>query len=609
MVFAVVAAATVGAVFLTQHLKITVPLIQGYPNPVPAAFNPVSGRICKTRSGRQIDFRKTWISFTLANSDTVDAYIFNSAGQLVDTVRTGQPIPALVEGPRFYWGGKQSNGEYAPEGTYYWRFVLERENRTIALNQTPMTVIRTTPQPKITSTTVTRAGGGVGAAAGPAIITPKKQSATINFTKADYQQAMIMLWRTNAGRPRLVDQYPLGNPTLGVAQWNGVIHGRAAPAGTYQTAVQVQDQACNQGTYPIAQPPVIPVANTGVTVRYLAVQPPLGPVPAGSKAIVFVDSRLRPYRWSLRRAGGGPTLAHGSERHGALKLAVRLPRGPAGLYVLTVRSGGHSTTVPLVGDCDRRWRRSRPGAVLPMLTWQGLNEVDDTGGGLPDTLATNEPIQLQRPLASGLPAGFAEQAALLHYLTATHRHFQLTTDVALAEGAGAEPSLSGHRGVILDGPFKWLPENLVSDLHAYARAGGTVLSLGVPSLQAQAPLGRAGGVLTAGPPAPISPDPFGAHHGPVSTTAGEIIAEQSDPLGILSATLALTGFPRFQTITPPNGVRASTAGVAAEAPAIIGFHSGSGKVVQIGLPRFQSSLQHNVASQQLIGRIWTLLSS
>ena len=141
--FAALVAATVAAIFLTQHLKVSLPLLLGYPNPVPAAFNPVSGRVCKTPSGRVIDFSKTWISFMLAKPDTVDAYIFNSAGQLVDTVRTGQPIPALVEGPRFYWGGKQSNGEYAPDGTYYWRFVLEHENRTIELTNKPIKVITT----------------------------------------------------------------------------------------------------------------------------------------------------------------------------------------------------------------------------------------------------------------------------------------------------------------------------------------------------------------------------------------------------------------------------------------------------------------------------------
>jgi hypothetical protein len=113
----------------------------------------------------------------------------------------------------------------------------------------------------------------------------------------------------------------------------------------------------------------------------------------------------------------------------------------------------------------------------------------------------------------------------------------------------------------------------------------------------------------AGPPAPISPDPFGAGHGPVSTTAGELITAQSDPLHIFSPAMALTGFHSFQTINPPNGVVASTAGVAAAAPTIVGFRVGKGRVVQIGLPGFASSLARNIASQQLMGRLWTLLSS
>ncbi|HEY2656599.1 MAG TPA: hypothetical protein VGI55_12475, partial [Solirubrobacteraceae bacterium] len=299
-VFAALVAATVGAIFLTQHLKVSLPLLLGYPNPVPAAFNPVSGRICKTRAGRVIDFSKTWISFTLAKSDTVDAYIFNSAGQLVDTVRTGQPIPATVRGPRFYWGGKQSNGEYAPAGTYYWRFVLEHENRTIELTNKPIQVITTFPHPVVTSVrltgssaTASSAGRGA-AAAGPPIITPKKQSVTIHFTKADYQEAMVMLWRTTGGTAHLATEWPV-NPTHGVAQWNGWIHHRLAPAGTYLIGLKVLDQACNQATWPTAQPPVTPQPGIGVTVRYLAAQPPLEPVPAGSRATVYVDSRLHPY--------------------------------------------------------------------------------------------------------------------------------------------------------------------------------------------------------------------------------------------------------------------------------------------------------------------------
>ena len=43
--------------------------------------------------------------------------------------------------------------------------------------------------------------------------------------------------------------------------------------------------------------------------------------------------------------------------------------------------------------------------VLPALTWQGHNPVDDNGDGLPDTLDAGVPIELDRPLADGLPAG------------------------------------------------------------------------------------------------------------------------------------------------------------------------------------------------------------
>jgi hypothetical protein len=244
-----------------------------------------------------------------------------------------------------------------------------------------------------------------------------------------------------------------------------------------------------------------------------------------------------------------------------------------------------------------------------MLTWQGENPVDDTGGGLPVTLTAGDRIQLNRPLLHGLPAGFGDQASLLRYLTASHLNFQLTTDVALAQGSGAGPSLAGHSGVILAGPFRWLPDALLPKLRAYVQSGGRVLSIGAGSLQAQAPLGQTGGALTAGPPTPLSPDPFGAHHGPVSTTAGELITAQSDPLGIFGRAMALAGFRSFQTLNPPNGVAASTAGVAAAAPAIVGFRSGNGKVVELGLPGFASSLRQNVGSQQLLGRIWTLLSS
>jgi hypothetical protein len=55
-------------------------------------------------------------------------------------------------------------------------------------------------------------------------------------------------------------------------------------------------------------------------------------------------------------------------------------------------------------------------------------------------------------------------------------------------------------------------------------------------------------------------------------------------------------------------VATSLAGVATGAPAITAFRDGRGTVVEVGLPRFASSLQHNVDAQELLGRVWKLLS-
>ena len=54
------------------------------------------------------------------------------------------------------------------------------------------------------------------------------------------------------------------------------------------------DAACNTGRYPIVMPPPPGTTHTGVTVRYLAAEPPLRPVAAGSSATVYVDARHQP---------------------------------------------------------------------------------------------------------------------------------------------------------------------------------------------------------------------------------------------------------------------------------------------------------------------------
>jgi hypothetical protein len=244
--------------------------------------------------------------------------------------------------------------------------------------------------------------------------------------------------------------------------------------------------------------------------------------------------------------------------------------------------------------------------VVPALTWQGANPVDDDGSGLPATLGSGQQIALNRPLIAGMPADFPDQVGLLSYLDSQHYNYQLTSDLALAEGSG--PQLAGHSGVILDGPMLWLPAALAARLHAYVQGGGRVLSLGIASLGSVAHVAAVRGGLIAGPAVPLTPDPFGAKHGQFTTTGGQLITVVADHLGVFGTTVAFSGFNAYQAIFPPAGTVGSLAGVAASAPAVAAFRLGSGDVVEVGLPKFGASLGNNVDARELTSHVWQLLT-
>ena len=310
--FAALVLATVGVFFVTQHLKVTTPLINGYPRPSPSAFNPVDGRICRggPPDHKVIDYRRVKISFYLQHrADTVAVYVVNDSGQIVATVASGRYMAIDNRNPDgdFRWNGREGNqnGPFAPAGTYYFRVALLHEGRTFTLTDVPFQIITTPPHPDVTSVVAT--GGGV-LSTGPAIITPPQNSATIHFKPGDYRSARIELYRTDLpGKPLVVKSFGV-NGRLGVAVWNGLIGGRPAPAGTYLVGISVTDKACNLGQFPIVMPPPSGTTpHTGVTVRYLAAQPPLTPTGAGSVTTVPVYSSGAPYAWSLRRVGTRPT--------------------------------------------------------------------------------------------------------------------------------------------------------------------------------------------------------------------------------------------------------------------------------------------------------------
>ena len=165
-------------------------------------------------------------------------------------------------------------------------------------------------------------------------------------------------------------------------------------------------------------------------MRNIAVQPPFIPPRAGTLMRAFVDARGKPYTWSIRRLGQ-PGVIRGSGRKTKFALNIHAPRGASGVYLLSARRGSHVTQVPLPVQA--------PGhqpvlVVLPYMTWQGRNPVDDDGDGMPNLLDLGIGVHVPRPFAGGgLPAGFLHfEAPTISWLDHTHRRYDITTDLALA---------------------------------------------------------------------------------------------------------------------------------------------------------------------------------
>jgi len=575
--------ATVGAFFVTQHLKVTTPLIAGAPAPIPAVIDP-RGPACNGMN------RTTSISFYLLHrSDDVSLYVVDETGTIVRTVASGRHMRRGVRVPDgvFSWNGTRDDGSIAPDGTYHFRAALVQQGRTVDLSARTVRVKTTPPKPMVTSVS-------------PSLIPQGRARVRIQYAGNEGRGGTVRIYRTDLpSGPRLGRSFP--TPWQGqTALWDGRVNRRPAPQGTYLVGLDVTDGACNTGHFPASMPPAVgSTPHAGVTVRYLAARPPLDPVAAGSMARVYVDSRRRPYGWSLRRAGTNKQVAGGNS--GGLELRVPLPRSAAGLYDLSIRSSAHATSVPLVAHGDRA---ARVLVILPALTWQGLNPVDDDGDGVPDTLSVGGPISLYRPLAAGMPAGVVDEATLLSYLGSSHRPYDLTTDMGLLDGVG--PPLSGHAAIVLAGSERWLPPALSGALRSYAEAGGHVVSLGIDSLLRGVTV-RTGKALD--PTQAASTDALGAHPGALARTSEATVVIR-DQLGIFAHTAgALAGFRSYQpmiSVTPPSQIL-SEAGVSETSPSIVGYRLGRGVVVDIGLPGFGASLARNAASQELLSSVWAAL--
>jgi N,N-dimethylformamidase beta subunit-like protein len=309
----------------------------------------------------------------------------------------------------------------------------------------------------------------------------------------------------------------------------------------------------------------------------------------------------------VRRIGTNETTP--ARRKTSARVRLHAPGSESGVYLMQVRTATHMTSVPFAVQSRRRHSVL---VVLPAMTWQGRNSLDDDGDGLPNLLDRGVGVKLNRVYAGdGLPVDFAKRdAALLAWLD-RHRHrYDITTDVALALGRG--PRLEGHKGVILPSDVRWLPRALQQRLRRYVRGGGGLASFGIDSLRRQVAVSRRGRLIDPTPPA--SRDLFGARLRPLQRLrAPTNVVEQSDDMDFFAGTAG--AFGPFSEVQEADSLGAEpVASAVTEAPqtdrpVIAATRLGKGLVMRFPLPELPGlAASGDAETDALLTRAWTLLS-
>ena len=247
LAFAALVVSTVAAFFVTQHLKVTTPLIAGDPAPFPAWINPATGNTCYDATAnppRYVSYRYTALSFYLLHrADDVDLWVVDRRGKVVATIATGRNM-AVRDRIGFVWNGREADGSLAPDGVYHFEVRLRQQGRTLEISTPageplPITVRTVPPKPVVTSVTpsaLPRTGGSV----------------TIHYVGNENRGGTVRIYRTDLPRRPRVKSFP--TPWGGhTAVWNGRINNRPAPPGTYLIGLDVTDAACNTGHFPPAR--------------------------------------------------------------------------------------------------------------------------------------------------------------------------------------------------------------------------------------------------------------------------------------------------------------------------------------------------------------------
>ena len=593
-VFAVLVIATFGAFFVAQRLKNAPPVLGQIG--VRGVFSP-------NGDGR---FDVTRLTFRVKETDDVSVSVLNADGDEVRELLGGRHVTKgmLV---RLKWDGRTDDGTRAPDGRYRYRITLQHEGRSVLLASS-VRVDTTPPRPRVTSIGPRHEFG--------AELMPNGADAVVHLDTPGHSP-VVRVFKTAPGPTRLVRQQKLTDGAK-AWPWDGkTASGRPVSPGTYLVAIETRDVAGNRGLSPPLNRRGLPATSYGaklpghggITVRYLGVRPPNVATRAGDPVEFFVDARRRPWTWSVRRVGSG--VATPSRRKTSARVRLHAPGRESGVYLMQVRTATHAASVPFAVQSAKRHRVL---VVLPVMTWQGRNSLDDDGDGLPNLLDDGVGAKLFRVYAGdGLPADFATRdAPLLAWLDRRGHRYDITTDVALAANRG--PRLEDHRGVILTSDARWLPRALQQRLRRYVRGGGKVASFGIDSLRRQVSLTGRGRMVDPTPPA--TTDVFGVRLRPLQRLPNPTnLVTANDDIDFFLGTPGAFGPFSLVQETELTEAESEASAVTEDPqtgrPVIAAQREGKGLVLRFGAPELPSHLgarANDPNTVALLDRTWTLLS-
>ncbi|HEX6388368.1 MAG TPA: hypothetical protein VFZ89_02950, partial [Solirubrobacteraceae bacterium] len=278
-VFAALVIATFGAFFVAQNLKHGPTLVQKFKrDPV---FSPnQDGRLDRDR-----------ISFLIKEEDDVTVDVVDTKGDRIKRLADDRHLEAYT-GLFLKWDGTADDGRPAPDGTYRTRIFMRRQGRSVVIQKS---FRKDTKPPAVRVVGIAPTKG-----TGPELFpTRDGKPITIRFS-APPSKRTLTIYRTHPGPVEAVyGPVPLEDDVT-TADWDGTrANGRRVRPGTYVAVVQARDRAQIVGssvpmTGGTTSRPRIPLARRlpgpgGITVRYLGIQPPMTPLPAGRSAEIAVD--------------------------------------------------------------------------------------------------------------------------------------------------------------------------------------------------------------------------------------------------------------------------------------------------------------------------------